>query len=102
MAINEIEKCTIWAKSVAEVDACNANKEIHDCEINKMSDMTASEKRQFLGYKIPTPNSKLFKLRAGSDQAPTITPSEAAALPASVDWRTKGYVSPVKNQGLID
>ena len=58
--------------------------------VNQFSDLTEDEFRsQFLGYKhIPAPRSDT-----------TTTIKRSKALPDAVDWRDKGVVTPVKNQG---
>jgi cathepsin F len=52
---------------------------------NQFSDMTSEEKQRFLGYKGPEtlPEHGVFTMPTAS----------------SVDWRAKGAVNPVKNQG---
>jgi len=58
---------------------------------NKFSDWTKAEYNRLLGFK-----------ESGSGRNKTVRAapkSNLGALPASVDWRKKGWVSPVKNQG---
>jgi len=55
--------------------------------INKFSDWTEQEYRMMLGYRPDLfHGKKVF----------TVLPEDSNA--ASVDWRTKGAVTPVKNQ----
>eukprot|EP00794_Sanderia_malayensis_P000303 gene303-930_t len=85
---------TIWGMNLAEVLQHNSKGE-HSYKkgLNHFSDLTATEfKETMLGCVIvPKENedknsSKFMKL-------------SNLELPASVDWRTQGYVTPVKNQG---
>ena len=62
--------------------------------VTQFADLTREEFRSFYlgGVKRPNPGI-LSKASAGS------TPVEKRDLPTSVDWREKGVVSSVKNQG---
>ncbi len=61
--------------------------------MNAYGDLTNAEYRQLLlGYR--------FNASRKSEGATFLPPSNVQ-LPASVDWRTKGYVTPVKNQVRI-
>jgi len=67
-----------------------AGKHTFDLGMNQFADMTNQEFRSIVnGYKRKTP-----KPTGGEQYQPT-----ADALPASVDWRAKGYVTDVKDQG---
>jgi len=57
--------------------------------INQFSDMSDYEYKQMLGYKSSLRQAPLNY----SDELPIVY------LPASVDWVTKGAVTPIKNQG---
>jgi len=63
--------------------------------INQFTDMSKEEFNSFLGYNKP--QGRTFQ---GVSQVPAPVFHKAVKdLPASVDWRTKGIVTPVKNQG---
>jgi len=65
----------------------NAQKKNYALGHNHMSDWTSSEYRKLLGYKS--------HLR---DEMRTVS-LDTKSTPASVDWRDKGAVTPVKDQG---
>nr|AHW80377.1 cathepsin L protease [Cerebratulus lacteus] len=57
--------------------------------VNEYSDWTSTEFRNYMnGYK-----------RSNVTSGSTFMPASYIKVPASVDWRPKGYVTPVKNQG---
>ncbi|XP_018577102.1 cathepsin L-like proteinase [Anoplophora glabripennis] len=57
--------------------------------VTPFADLTPSEFRSTLNYSRPTSNLKLKSL----------VDLDAVAAPSSIDWRDKGVVSEVKNQG---
>jgi len=60
--------------------------------VNKFSDLTLEEFKKYLG------GGSIPRSMSGASAAPALK-SNLKALPPSVDWRTKGVVTPVKNQG---
>ena len=61
--------------------------------MNQFGDLTAEEFRFLVsGSLSPTSNKK-------EHRGLSFLPS-SATLPPFVDWRTKGYVTPVKDQGM--
>ena len=61
--------------------------------MNQFGDLTVNEYRYFfLGLRSYFSNGT---------KGSTFLPPSGVTLPTSVDWRTKGYVTPVKNQGII-
>ncbi|NP_001004869.1 cathepsin L1 precursor [Xenopus tropicalis] len=83
----------LWEKNLRMIEFHNLEhslgKHSHSLGMNQFGDMTNEEFRQLMnGYK----NQK--KIRGSTFLAPNNFES-----PKSVDWRKKGYVTPVKDQG---
>lgn len=82
---------SVYAANVATIDAHNARNESWTMGVNKFSDLTGAEfKAGYTGGYKPAPPSV---------RGPTWEPDAAVDAPVSVDWRTRGAVTPVKDQG---
>lgn len=97
-ADEELRRLNIWKSNLDFINKHNqeADKGIHTfwVKMNKFGDMTASEfARIYNGYnhsakaQVET-NSKFIHVY-----------NQNVQVPDSVDWRTQGYVTPVKDQG---
>jgi len=85
------ERQGIWSKNVKLIHEHNQQNKSYSLAINHLGDLTHDEyKNMLLGTKI---NMK-GKMPLGGMRIPFVP-----NLPAAVDWREKGYVTPVKNQG---
>ena len=61
--------------------------------MNQFGDLTVDEYRYFfLGLRSDFSNGT---------KGSAFLPPSGVTLPDTVDWRTKGYVTPVKNQGML-
>jgi len=92
----EQNRRAIWEENVATIRVHNleADMDIHSYTLgmNKYGDMTNKEfVKQMNGLKM-TDDSQ-------SGDRHTFIPPSNVKIPASVDWRKEGYVTPVKDQG---
>ncbi|XP_056402028.1 cathepsin K-like isoform X2 [Hyla sarda] len=95
---DEAMRRLIWEKNFKFI--INHNMEfsqgLHTYELamNQLGDMTSEEvARTMTGLKVPPQN------RSGNYTAALEDEDETGALPQSIDYRKKGYVTPIRNQG---
>ena len=70
----------------------NSEGHSYTLAMNQFSDLTVDEYRYFfLG---------LRSFFSNGTKGSTFLPPSGVTLPTTVDWRTKGYVTPVKDQGI--
>ena len=91
--ITELRRHAIWQANKKYVDEHNENLSARvgfTVALNEYSDLDAAEfAKQLTGYRSRPNRRPALKMFVATD----------AKIPSSVDWRTKGYVTGIKNQG---
>ena len=92
--MEELVRHEIFEKNFVYVQMHNENKDIHgfELEMNKFADLESGEfSKIYNGY--------LKHIKKRSNSTEKIYKPANLAIPSSMDWRTKGVVTGVKNQG---
>jgi C1A family cysteine protease len=89
----EVERFAIFARNYERIMKYNAESDSARLALNKFADMTNEE--------FASKNSRCAYAETDEEfiRANTIAPQNIGALPANVDWRNHGAVTPIKNQG---
>lgn len=94
-ALGEKEKrFQIFKDNYRFIDEHNAGNRTYKLGLNKFADLTNEEYRsRYLGAKIDE------KRKLTTRKSDRYAVRDGVSLPESIDWRTKGAVAPVKDQG---
>ncbi|KAL5562313.1 hypothetical protein UlMin_032060 [Ulmus minor] len=88
----KIQRFEVFKDNLKHIDERNKEISSYWLGLNEFADLSHDEfKNKYLGLK-----SEVFRMRQSSED---FSYRDVEALPKSVDWRKKGAVAPVKNQG---
>ncbi|XP_009390652.2 cysteine protease XCP1-like [Musa acuminata AAA Group] len=92
----KLRKFGIFKDNLKHIDETNTERKSYWLGLNEFADMSHEEfEHRYLGLNTDLPKIKDVRFKARE----TFMYEKAANLPRSVDWRKKGAVTPVKNQG---
>ncbi|KAK9734036.1 hypothetical protein RND81_04G110200 [Saponaria officinalis] len=92
------KRYNVFKENVRHVHKVNKLDKPYKLKLNKFADLTIHEFRtRFAGSKIR--HHSMLNGHRGSGGVKNFMYAKVDSVPASVDWRNKGAVAPVKNQG---
>ncbi|GAB4827068.1 hypothetical protein Ancab_033951 [Ancistrocladus abbreviatus] len=94
--IEKVRRLMIFKKNVERIEARNKMNQGFMLAINSFADLTTEEFRASrTGYK----RQKSNELSALKSKSTSFKNEKLTVVPATMDWRTKGVVTPIKDQG---
>jgi len=95
----ESSRYQTWCQNKKDITEHNLRTKTYYKGLNNFTDMTHKEFKEQMGGCYRIPQHLLDANITSSGEGSTFMPPCNVELPAEVNWVTKGYVTPVKNQG---
>ena len=90
----------IFEANLKFIKEASAEEDTHEYEVNKFADMTDEEYQSYLGYVSTTIRNKTsVDAESNSTDITQVTSSATNSSFVTIDWRDKGAVNPIQDQG---